>query len=83
MLDQGSFKIYVWQGRLASLQERGAAFRRALVRLGPCLRGSLWRPGVRRGIPRALGALSDGEGYNPVPGSKPGDPLPYLREETL
>ncbi|KAM7229870.1 hypothetical protein CapIbe_018587, partial [Capra ibex] len=30
MLDQGSFKIYVWQGRLASLQERGAAFRRAL-----------------------------------------------------
>uniref|UniRef100_A0AC11CQN5 Villin like n=4 Tax=Ovis aries TaxID=9940 RepID=A0AC11CQN5_SHEEP len=30
MLDQGSFKIYVWQGRLASLQDRGAAFRRAL-----------------------------------------------------
>lgn len=46
MLDQGSFKIYVWQGRLASLQDRGAAFRRALVRLGPCLRGSLCRPGV-------------------------------------
>ncbi|XP_020770505.2 villin-like protein isoform X2 [Odocoileus virginianus] len=30
ILDQGGFKIYVWQGRLASLQERGAAFKRAL-----------------------------------------------------
>ncbi|XP_025127755.2 villin-like protein isoform X5 [Bubalus bubalis] len=30
ILDQGGFKIYVWQGRRASLQERGAAFRRAL-----------------------------------------------------
>ncbi|XP_055270616.1 villin-like protein isoform X3 [Moschus berezovskii] len=30
ILDQGGFKVYVWQGRLASLQETGAAFKRAL-----------------------------------------------------
>ncbi|XP_037587223.1 villin-like protein isoform X5 [Cebus imitator] len=29
ILDQGGFKIYVWQGRLSSLQERKAAFSRA------------------------------------------------------
>ncbi|XP_040335724.1 villin-like protein isoform X5 [Herpailurus yagouaroundi] len=30
ILDQGGFKIYVWQGRLSSLQEKKAAFSRAL-----------------------------------------------------
>nr|XP_054103184.1 villin-like protein isoform X6 [Callithrix jacchus] len=29
ILDQGGFKIYVWQGRMSSLQERKAAFSRA------------------------------------------------------
>ncbi|XP_036723745.1 villin-like protein isoform X2 [Balaenoptera musculus] len=30
ILDQGGFKIYVWQGRMTSLQEKKAAFSRAL-----------------------------------------------------
>nr|XP_054536515.1 villin-like protein isoform X7 [Pan troglodytes] len=30
ILDQGGFKIYVWQGRMSSLQERKAAFSRAV-----------------------------------------------------
>ncbi|EHH51429.1 hypothetical protein EGM_10795 [Macaca fascicularis] len=30
ILDQGGFKIYVWQGRMSSLQERQAAFSRAV-----------------------------------------------------
>uniref|UniRef100_A0A8C4LFX8 Villin like n=1 Tax=Equus asinus asinus TaxID=83772 RepID=A0A8C4LFX8_EQUAS len=30
ILDQGGFKIYVWQGRTSSLQEKKAAFTRAL-----------------------------------------------------
>uniref|UniRef100_A0A8D0TEW9 Gelsolin-like domain-containing protein n=1 Tax=Sus scrofa TaxID=9823 RepID=A0A8D0TEW9_PIG len=33
ILDQGGFKIYVWQGHMSSLQEKKAAFSRALVRL--------------------------------------------------
>ena len=40
ILDQGGFKIYVWQGCMTSLQEKKAAFSRALVRLwGPVLEG--------------------------------------------
>ncbi|KAF6313736.1 villin like [Rhinolophus ferrumequinum] len=30
ILDQGGFRIYVWQGRMSSLQEKRAAFSRAL-----------------------------------------------------
>ncbi|KAM5233389.1 villin-like protein isoform 3-T3 [Hipposideros larvatus] len=30
ILDQGGFRIYVWQGRMSSLQEKKAAFSRAL-----------------------------------------------------
>ncbi|XP_072797091.1 villin-like protein [Vicugna pacos] len=30
ILDQGGFKIYVWQGRMSSLQEKKASFSRAL-----------------------------------------------------
>ncbi|XP_073667108.1 villin-like protein isoform X3 [Tursiops truncatus] len=32
ILDQGGFKIYVWQGRMTSLQEKKAAFSRALAK---------------------------------------------------
>lgn len=55
------------------------------LRMGDiCVLGSKGRgsPALGPGGAHALGALSDGGEYNPVPGSKPGDPLPYLREET-
>lgn len=32
ILDQGGFRIYMWQGRMSSTQEKKAAFSRALVR---------------------------------------------------
>lgn len=47
ILDQGGSKIYVWQGRMSGLQEKKAAFSRALVKLlGP---GSRGLPGGGRG----------------------------------
>ncbi|XP_077915307.1 villin-like protein [Halichoerus grypus] len=41
ILDQGGFKVYVWQGRMSGLQEKKAAFSRALVKLlGPVSKGA-------------------------------------------
>jgi len=31
ILDQGGFKIYVWRGKASSLEEKKAAFTRAVV----------------------------------------------------
>lgn len=46
ILDQGGFRIYVWLGRMSGLQEKRAAFSRALV--------SLWGP-VSEGHSTTLG----------------------------
>lgn len=52
ILDQGGFRIYVWQGRTSSLQEKKAAFSRALVRLwGPVSEGRSTALGLRWGQP--------------------------------
>lgn len=50
ILDQGGFRIYVWQGRMSSLQEKRAAFSRALVRLwGPVSEGHSTTLGLGQG----------------------------------
>ncbi|KAF3827011.1 hypothetical protein GH733_002497 [Mirounga leonina] len=61
ILDQGGSKIYVWQGRMSGLQEKKAAFSRALVKLlGPVSKGAAFE-GAGGALP--WGAFIQAKGY--------------------